>query len=90
MSCCENELEYESGVRKIDNKLWVKESNGNIHEHEIIGKPEKFAVLCKKCHSKTTTHNRYEWIKYYENLINTKYNGKSFLTKEEFLNYNQT
>jgi len=90
MSCCENELEYESGVRKIGDKLWIKERNGTINEHIIIGKPEKFVVLCKSCHSKTTSNNRYEWIKHYENIINTKYDGKSFITKEEYLNYNQT
>jgi hypothetical protein len=84
MSCCENELEYESGVRKIDNKLFIKEHNGEINEHEIIGKPEKFAVLCKQCHSKTTSRNRYFWIQYYEDKINKLYNGKSFLTKEEY------
>jgi len=84
MSCCENELEYESGVRKIGNKLYIKESNGEINEHEIIGKPEKFAVLCHSCHGKTTSCNRLFWIQYYENKINKLYNGKSFLTKEEY------
>jgi len=89
MSCCENEVAYESGVLKIGNVLHIKESNGNINRHEIIGKPEKFVVLCSSCHSKTTSKNRYGWIKRYENLINTKYGGKSFLTKEEFAIHNQ-
>jgi DNA-directed RNA polymerase subunit RPC12/RpoP len=84
MSCCENELEYESGVRKVGNKLYIKEVDDSINDHEIIGKPEKFAVLCTHCHTKTTSFNRYFWIQYYEDKINKLYNGKSFLTKEEY------
>ena len=84
MSCCENELKYDHGVLKIDNKLYIKESNGDTTEHEINGKPEKFAVLCSSCHAKTTVKDRLFWIQYYENKINKKYNGKSFLTKEEY------
>lgn len=84
MACCKNELSYESGILKIGKMLYIKERDGSIHEHEIIGKPEKFVVLCKSCHGKTVIKDRYKWIKHYEDIVNTKYDGKSFLTKEEY------
>jgi hypothetical protein len=84
MSCCESEEKYENGVRKIGNKILIKESNGDINDHEIIGRHEKFAVLCTRCHTKTTSFNRLFWIQYFEEKINKIYNGKSFLTKEEY------
>jgi len=90
MSCCETELDYDSGILRIGNILYIEERDGTTQEHEIIGKPEKFIVLCTSCHGKTNGGYRSKWIKHYEDLINTKYSGKSFLTKEEYLNYNQT
>lgn len=41
-----------------------------------------FVALCRSCHSKTQV-NRDHWYEYFDNLINTKYNGKCFYTKEE-------
>ena len=43
-----------------------------------------FAPLCRSCHGKTN-HNRKYWENYYAQIIQEKYNGKSFLTKEEML-----
>jgi len=52
---------------------------------KIKGNPNKFALLCQKCHAKTTPiKNRVYWAKYYEDLINNKYNGKSYYTNEDF------
>jgi len=84
MSCCENDEEYESGIKIVDNILYIKDKDKE-YTHKIIGKRDKFAVLCNSCHAKTTTHNRLFWIRYFENKINKLYNGKSYNSKNNVL-----
>jgi len=48
----------------------------------VKGNPNKFVPLCKRCHSKTNT-DRLKWAKYFENIINSMYSGKSYYTVEE-------
>jgi hypothetical protein len=62
--------------------LGIKDSP---HTFEIIGDPNKFVALCDGCHSKTSIKkNRWRWARYYEEIINSYYDGKSYLTKEEY------
>lgn len=70
-----------------------QEENGNFvfdlgkyGEITVEGDPTKFVTLCGPAHSKTNK-NRLYWAKYFENLINTKYGGKSYFTEEEYLRY---
>lgn len=53
-------------------------------DFEIIGDPNKFVLLCDKCHAKSTVKkNRVYWARHFEEMVNTYYQGKSYLTKEE-------
>lgn len=88
MSCCEGKEEFENCVKKVGNKLYIKEHNDVIIEHNINGDENKFAVLCSSCHTRTcNSNNRYKWILHYESKINNEYDGKSFLTKDEYKEY---
>jgi len=80
MSCCEIDNDYENGIKKIGDILFIKDKNKE-YVHKIQGSPEKFAVLCHSCHAKTTTHNRLFWIQHFERKINKEYNGTSFVPK---------
>jgi hypothetical protein len=69
-------------------------TNLNAKDHPLkdyyIGKnPNYFVILCRSCHSKTNGgfKNREKWANYFRELIDTQYNGKSFLTKEEYKEY---
>lgn len=44
--------------------------------------PRYFAPLCLECHRKTNDNREY-WEDYFENLIDTKFGGKCYFTKEE-------
>jgi len=46
-----------------------------------------FVPLCNICHPKTNYNGRDKWTQYFDNLINTKYNGKCFYTKEEMISH---
>ena len=45
--------------------------------------PRYFVPLCNSCHSKTN-HNREYWKEYFEEIIETYYDGRCYLTKEEY------
>ena len=47
-------------------------------------KPPMFVTLCKSCHGKSNKNREY-WRAHFEDMINTKYNGKSYFTIEESL-----
>jgi hypothetical protein len=54
----------------------------------IIGRdPNYFAITCIKCHGITNGgfENRKKWANFFKNKIDTKYNGKSYYTKEEMV-----
>jgi hypothetical protein len=56
---------------------------------KIKGDPNKFILLCRSCHSKTNGKqpNREKWARYFEEMINGYYQGKSYLTTEEMKQY---
>ena len=45
---------------------------------KVIGNPNKFVALCRSCHTKTN-HNRFYWVRYFEDIINSWYGGRSWL-----------
>ena len=45
---------------------------------KVIGNPNKFVALCRSCHTKTN-HNRVYWARYFEDIINSWYGGRSWL-----------
>ena len=51
--------------------------------------PNYFVILCNKCHSKTNGNyeNRKKWADHFKQLIDTKYGGKCYLTKNEYAAY---
>lgn len=75
-ACCavnENGIYYSN--------LGIKDAT---HDFEIVGDPNKFVVICDRCHARTNNKkHRVFWARYYEKIINEKYNGKSYFTKEE-------
>jgi hypothetical protein len=64
----------------------------NWYKHYIKGDPNKFVLLTSKEHgmikgSKKLGTNKLTWIKILEDLIETKLDGKCYLTKEEMKVY---
>jgi len=58
---------------------------GREKNFEIVGDPNKFVTLCQRCHNKTNGKYRREyWARHFEEIINTKYNGKSYFTEIEY------
>ena len=51
----------------------------NIDDEQVkvIGDPNKFVALCNSCHIKTNS-NRLYWARYFENIINNWYEGRSW------------
>jgi hypothetical protein len=69
-------------------------TNLNAKEHPendyYIGyNPNYFVLLCPKCHGKTngSFENRKRWADFFRDMIDTKYDGKCFLTKDEFADF---
>jgi hypothetical protein len=48
-----------------------------------------FIPLCQSCHGKTQK-NRLYWERHFTELITSKYDGKCYLTKEEFAMYRES
>jgi hypothetical protein len=58
---------------------------GNPYTFEIIGDPNKFVALCGACHMRSSHKNhRAYWARHFEQIVNSYYQGKSYLTKEEY------
>lgn len=58
---------------------------GNEKTFEIIGDPNKFVPMHRKCHAKTNSKSkRVFYARKFETIINEKFNGKSYYTKEEY------
>lgn len=51
------------------------------------GKPVHFAALCRSCHD-MTRKDRDRWEEMLHRVINEVYGGKSYFTKEEYVNLN--
>ena len=45
---------------------------------KVIGNPNKFVALCTTCHHKTN-YNRVYWARYFEDIINNWYQGRSWM-----------
>jgi len=73
-----------------NNDYWT---NLNVRGHErdyYIGtNPNYFALLCNECHGKTNGgyENRKFWANTLKNIIDTKFNGKSYYTEEEMIEH---
>jgi hypothetical protein len=73
------------------NENGVYYSNLNAVDHKendyCIGEnPNYFVLLCRSCHGKTNGGfiNRKNWADYFRQMIDMYYEGKCYLTKEEF------
>lgn len=71
-----------------------KEENGkNLSVHHVEynkaaccdGKMVTFAPLCCECHSRTSNGNRQRWEDMLHRIIDEMYNGRSYFTKEEYM-----
>jgi hypothetical protein len=52
---------------------------------EIIGDPNKFTPLHQRCHLRTNSKpKRSMYARKFETIINEKFDGKSYFTKEEY------
>jgi hypothetical protein len=45
--------------------------------------PRSLVPLCGPCHNKTNTNRDY-WSNYFQEIIDTYYNGKCWMSREEF------
>jgi hypothetical protein len=59
---------------------------GHAKDYCIGTNPNYFVTLCRSCHNKTngTFKNRKKWADHFKELVDTKYNGKCYLTENEF------
>jgi hypothetical protein len=86
--CCHH-IFYEKKACCIKGADEIFYSNLNISNHPkdyIIGKnPNYFVILCRACHSKTNGNfdNRKKWADHFKEIIDTKFGGKCYFTKEE-------
>lgn len=49
--------------------------------------PRALVALCHSCHTKTTAGNRSYWIEHFQEIIDTEYDGRCWLTKEEYRDF---
>lgn len=57
---------------------------GKYGEITVEGNPTKFVPLCRSANGRVNKDRGY-WARYFEGLINVKYGGKSYFTKEEYI-----
>ena len=76
------------------NESGIYYTNLNAKDHKekdyYIGEnPNYFVILCPTCHGKTNGkfENRKKWADYFKDIIDNKYDGKCYLTKEEYKKY---
>jgi len=74
---CSKTREEEGRALQVHHVHYDKQSCCNENS------PRQFILLCNSCHMKTN-HNRDYWENYFSELINTKYGGKCYYTKEEY------
>ena len=88
VECGEKQIGYKFPVHHVYyNKKACCEQNEdgeyiyNIDREQVkvIGNPNKFVTLCRSCHTKTTHNNRPYWSRYFEDIINTWYEGRSWV-----------
>jgi len=79
-ACC---LVSEDG--KYFSNLGIKNGEKSF---EIIGDPNKFAPLHQRCHLRTNSKpKRTSYARKFETIINDKFEGKSYFTKEEYAKF---
>ena len=63
--------------------------NKRKQEYRIIGDPDKFVCVCKKCHGKLNSgfENRKKWADIFTNLIEEKWGGFCYIDKEAMAIY---
>jgi hypothetical protein len=66
-SCCEWDEDNGAFYAYIDG-----------YKYYIKGDPNKFVTLTNSEHA-MVNHNRLKWVKFFEDIIETKYNGKSYI-----------
>lgn len=74
----------------IDNngEYWTNLNvRGHKQDYYIGDNPNYFALLCNECHGKTGGgyENRKFWADVLKNIIDTKFEGKSYYTEEEMI-----
>jgi hypothetical protein len=80
MACCSISIDG-----KYFSNLGIKDREKTF---EIIGDPNKFVPLHKNCHTKTNGKSKREfYARKYEKIINEKFGGKSYFTKEEYCEF---
>ena len=76
----------ECGKNETDNKRRLETHHVNSDKMTCCNDVKPlFVALCKSCHLKTQKNPDY-WEKHYTEIINEKYNGKCYFTKEEAKN----
>jgi DNA-directed RNA polymerase subunit RPC12/RpoP len=73
-----------------ENGIYYTNLNAKNHpakDYCIGTNPNYFVILCRSCHSKTNGNfeNRKKYADLFKNMIDTYYEGKCYLTKEEML-----
>jgi len=48
--------------------------------------PRSLVPLCKSCHMKSNNNREY-WSRYFQDIIDTEYNGKCWFTREEMIEF---
>jgi len=72
---------------KTQDELGEKLSVHHVHYDKQVccnDKPVMFIPLCRKCHNRTNNYRDF-YMDVYETLINEKYNGKSYYTRDEYI-----
>jgi len=95
--CIKFNNDFKRRVRAFFNNICVEcgkpahESSRNHHVHHVNydkdvccnDSPHLFVILCPSCHIKTNLNRDY-WKSHFTELINSKYGGKCYFTKEEY------
>jgi hypothetical protein len=86
--CCHHVF-YEKKACCMVNEDGIFFSDLNVYGHTkdyCIGtNPNYFVTLCRSCHNKTngTFKNRKKWADHFKEIVDTRFGGKCYFTKEE-------
>jgi hypothetical protein len=72
----------ECGAIQSESKLHVH----HVHYNKKLccdDTPRSLVVLCKSCHAKTN-YNRKYWSSHFQEILDLKYSGKCWITKQEY------
>ena len=85
-ACCEWDEDIQGYYVMID--IGTK-NKPDTYKYYIDGDPNKFVLLTKSEHSQVSKE-KLKWIRIFEELIKTKYNGKCYYTKEDLYEINRS